>query len=88
MSAVAGKIVANVENDVVTNPTFLVEVVSPKTRDHDRGFKVEVDAELYSRTTNGSWMVANYWDMNEVIRLDSLGCSVAVAEFYHKVENF
>ena len=106
MIAVVGKVSTNADNDVLLNPTFLAEVVSPKTRDHDRGFKgflyrqmptvleflmvdeLEVLVERFSRQADGSWIIANFQELGDVIRLESLGCTVAVAEFYLNTDDF
>ena len=106
MSAVTSKIMSNADDDVLLNPAFLAEVVSPKTRDHDRGYKaylyrqmptvlefllvdeLEVHVERYSRQADRSWIIADFQELGDVIRLESLGCSVAVAEIYDKVEDF
>jgi len=104
MSALVGKIATNAANDVLLNPTFLLEVVSPKTVEHDRGFKaflyrdmpsvqefllvdeLSVFVDRYTRQTDRSWIITNFQSLDDVIRLQSLGCSVAVSEFYHKIE--
>jgi len=48
MSAVTEKAITTGENDVLLNPTFLVEVVSPKTAERDRGIKAFLYREMPS----------------------------------------
>lgn len=46
----------------------------------------EVRAELYTRTDDGRWLLTDFRDPQERIPLDSVGCSLSLAEVYDKVE--
>ena len=50
--------------------------------------ELEVLVERYSRQADRSWIIADFQELGDVIRLESLGCSVAVAEIYDKAEDF
>jgi Uma2 family endonuclease len=102
MSAVVGKVATNAANDVLLNPTFLLEVVSPRTVEHDRDFKaflyrempslrefllideMSVFVDRYTRQADRSWIITNFQNLEDVIWLQSLDCSVTVSEFYRK----
>ena len=48
--------------------------------------ELSVFVDRYTRQTDRSWIITNFQSLDDVIRLQSLGCSVAVSEFYHKIE--
>ncbi len=90
-------------NDVLLNPTFVLEVLSPSTERHDRGKKTdgyrlipslreyvfvvqkEPRVELYRRDADGSWSCTLFQRMEDEVPLDSLGCTLAMAEIYQDV---
>ncbi len=85
--------------DAVSNPTLVIEVLSPTTERFDRGDKAEHyrsmpsvreyvlvaqhtrRIELFRRGQDGAWtfLVARG---GEALRLDSVGCTLAVDEIY------
>jgi len=88
--------------DTITNPTVLIEVLSPSTRDYDRGGKFElyrsiptfreyllieqhvVDVE--HRWRDGEeWSSKRATSLQDVIRLNSIGVELHVAELYARV---
>jgi Uma2 family endonuclease len=89
--------------DVLLNPTFVLEVLSPSTERHDRGKKKdgyrlipslreylfvvqkEPRVELYRREEDGSWSCTVYQRMEDEVRLESLGCTLPLAEIYQDV---
>ena len=89
--------------DVLLNPTFVVEVLSPSTERHDRGKKKdgyrlipslreylfvvqkEPRVELYRREADESWSCTVSQRMEDEIRLESLGCTLSMAEIYQDV---
>jgi Uma2 family endonuclease len=91
------------KNDVLLNPTFVVEVLSPSTERHDRGKKKdgyrlipslreylfvvqkEPRVELYRREADGGWSCTVYQRMEDEVRLESLGCTLPLAEIYQDV---
>ena len=46
----------------------------------------EVRAELYTRTNDGRWLLTDFRDPNDAIPLDSIGCTLSLAEVYDKVD--
>lgn len=91
------------ERDVLLDPTFVVEVLSPSTERHDRGKKKdgyrlipslreylfvvqkEPRVELYRREADGGWSCTVYQRMEDEVRLESLGCTLPLAEIYQDV---
>jgi Uma2 family endonuclease len=89
--------------DILTNPTVLVEVLSPSTEDYDRGNKFaayrqiaslqdyvlvaqhRASVEHYARRGEQEWLLALLSGRESVLRLDSLGCELPLAEIYRKV---
>ena len=81
-----------------TNPTVLVEVLSPRTEGYDRGEKLahyktieslrEVMLVAHDERRVDLWRrVADHWTQitftaSEAVMLESLGCSLAVADIY------
>jgi|SRR5579859_1015520 len=94
------------KRDTITNPRFVVEVLSPSTKDYDRATKgalyrlmssmseylmidpKPVYIEHCRRLPNGNWEIATIREREAVLRLESLGCEVPVAEIYEDVEQF
>ena len=90
--------------DVLTNPAFVVEVLSAKTEAYDRGRKLalymalpavqeialvsqdEVRVEKYTRQPDGIWRFEAYAGLDAVARFESVGCDVALRDFYEGVE--
>jgi Uma2 family endonuclease len=46
----------------------------------------EVRAELYTRMPDGRWLLADYRGLSESVPLESVGCTLALAEVYDKVD--
>lgn len=90
--------------DILLNPTVIVEVLSPSTKDYDRGGKFEqyrklesvqeylviaqdrVHVEQHVRQAEGQWLLSETNSADDVIALPSIGCRLAVADLYEKVE--
>lgn len=88
--------------DTLLNPTVVVEVLSPSTESRDRGEKFlryrqiasltdylliaqnERRVEQFTKQTDGSWRMVET-DVGEV-RLDSVGCTLSLADVYNKVK--
>ena len=48
--------------------------------------QTEIAAELYTRTADGRWLLADYHGEDARIPLDSVGCTLSLAEVYDKVD--
>lgn len=90
--------------DMLSDATVIIEVLSPSTQDYDRSFKFEQYRKLPSltdfiviaqervylehnlRQIDGSWLMREISDLNAVIQLASIECSLPVAEAYKRVE--
>ena|ERR1700760_1668951 len=88
--------------ETITNPTVLVEVLSPSTRAYDRGEKFTlyrsiptfrdyllieqsaVDVEHWWRTGE-HWSSERKTSLDDVLRLDSIGVDVRIADLYARV---
>ena len=105
VSALCGPVATyDAVRDVYLNPSFLCEVLSPKTEAYDRGDKfalyrlidsfveyllVAQDrrwAQLYRRARAGGWESVEFTEPEDAIPLESIGCSLRVADIYDKVE--
>ena len=91
------------EDDVLLNPTVVVEVLSPSTEAKDRGEKFlrcrqietltdylliaqnERRVEQFTKQPDGSWLFTETADAGE-LRLESVGCTLALADIYNKVK--
>ncbi len=89
-------------DDVLLNPTIVVEVLSPSTEAQDQGEKFlryrqiesltdylliaqnERRVEQFTKQPDGSWRLVETFDTGEV-RLDSIGCTLSLADVYNKV---
>lgn len=89
--------------DTLTNPTVIVEVLSPSTEGDDRGRKAkhyrtiaslkeyvliaqdEPRIEHYVRAENGWWRFTEATDLGASIQLDSIACTLALADVYERV---
>ncbi len=89
--------------DVLLNPSLIVEVLSDSTETYDRGGKFalyrqipslqeyllvsqdQVRVELYRRSEGGRWTLTEYAGLEDRIPLESLDCTLALAEIYDKV---
>jgi len=47
--------------------------------------QTEVRAELHTRTDDGRWLLTDFRGPGEQIPLDSVGCTLSLAEVYDKV---
>jgi Uma2 family endonuclease len=92
------------EVDTLTNPAFIVEVLSASTEDYDRGRKFEhyrslaslqeyllvaqakVHVEHFQKQPDGRWVLAETSRRDDVVRLPSIGCDLALTEIYDKVD--
>jgi Uma2 family endonuclease len=45
-----------------------------------------VRVDLYTRQTDGKWLMASYSEVGETVELDSLACRVPLAELYSRIE--
>ncbi|GAB4324052.1 MAG: Uma2 family endonuclease [Leptolyngbyaceae cyanobacterium] len=90
--------------DTVTNPLFIIEVLSKSTRNYDKTDKFKYyrsiptfreyllinqyayDIEHYIKTEEGYWLLKEYEEPTTVLRLESLGISVAIADLYEDVD--
>ena len=91
-------------NDMITNPTLVVEVLSDSTEAHDRGRKFahyrtlpsfaeyvlvsqkEPLVEVFFRQGDGTWQLTPVRGCEAVVRLQSLGIELRLAEVYDRVE--
>ena len=92
-------------NDIVLNPTVIVEVLSESTAEFDRGTKFmryrsfnptltdyilvsqdEAHVEHYIRQEGGDWVLREYYGTDKSFRIDSIKCSLSLAEIYDRVE--
>lgn len=91
------------EVDTLTNPTLVVEVLSPSTETYDRGQKWEhyrripslrqyvlvsqdrPHAEWYTRQEDGLWLFAEATGQEAKVRLESVGCTLRLADLYDGV---
>ncbi|WP_019501179.1 Uma2 family endonuclease [Pseudanabaena sp. PCC 6802] len=90
--------------DTLIDPILIAEVLSPSTRNYDRGDKFiayrtiptfqeyllieqsNVHIEHYFKTATSRWTFVEYEDIDLSIPLQSIGCDVAIADLYDKVE--
>lgn len=95
---------ADDEKDTVLNPILIVEVLSPSTKDYDRGEKFEHyhtltslreyiliaqdkhHVEQFVRQPDNRWLLSETNQLDGVLELDSIGCSLALNEIYDKVK--
>jgi Uma2 family endonuclease len=104
LSIVCGK-VETLENhkDIVTNPTVLIEVLSPTTQDYDRGGKfklyrdipslkeyilvssIEISVEKYNKQEDGSWILHEYKNENDIFNIETIQMEIDVKTFYKSV---
>ncbi len=89
--------------ETITNPTVLIEVLSPSTRAYDRGEKFElyrsiptfrdyllieqsaVDVE-HRRRSGDQWSSDRKTSLHDVIRLESIGVDLEIADLYLRVQ--
>ena len=91
-------------DDMITNPTLIVEVLSDSTEAYDRGKKFahyrtlpsfaeyvlvsqkEPLIEVFFRQGDGTWQLTPVRGRGAVVRLQSLGVDLRLAEVYERVE--
>lgn len=91
------------ESDTLTNPTLIIEVLSPSTEGYDRGAKFahyrrlaslqeyvlvaqeRLSIERYVKNEQGQWLLFEATEWNDVIPLETIGCTLTVREVYEKV---
>ena len=91
-------------DDLLTNPTLIVEVLSDSTEAYDRGRKFahyrtlpsfaeyvlvsqkEPLVEVFFRQGDGTWQLTPVRGCEAVVRLQSLGIELRLAEVYDRVE--
>jgi len=91
-------------DDMITNPTLIVEVLSDSTEAYDRGKKFahyrtlpsfaeyvlvsqkEPLVEVFFRQGDGTWQLTPVRGREAVVRLQSLGVDLRLAEVYERVE--
>ena len=94
---------ADGRGDTVTNPTVLIEVLSPSTEGYDRGGKFHhyrtiaslreylliaqesMHIEQYVRKKGNRWLLEEFTRADQVIRLASIDCTLALEMVYEKV---
>ena len=87
----------------MTNPSVIIEVLSPSTEDYDRGTKFlnyrtieslreylviaqdSAHVEHYIRRENHQWLLVEFTQVDRVIHLKSIDCTLAIAAIYEKV---
>jgi Uma2 family endonuclease len=92
------------QKDTVTNPIFIVEVLSNSTEGRDRGFKStqyrkldslweyvlvsqhEPRIERYLRQPRDQWLLTESAGLERSLQIESLSCSIPLAEIYDKVD--
>jgi len=91
--------------DIVLNPTVIIEVLSDSTAEFDRGVKFmryrnfnptlsdyilvwqdEPHVEHYTRQTSGDWLLREYDGLDKSFRIDSINCSLSMADVYDRIE--
>ena len=91
--------------DIVLNPTVIIEVLSDSTAEFDRGVKFmryrnfnptlsdyilvwqdEPHVEHYIRQTSGDWLLREYDGLDKNFRIDSVNCSLSMADVYDRIE--
>lgn len=92
------------KRDTITNPTVIIEILSPSTERYDRGVKfrhyrlietlrdyilVAQDRrhiEHYTRQEHGLWIFEESSAAEEQVAIQSIACSISIADAYEKVE--
>ena len=91
--------------DIVLNPTVIIEVLSDSTAEFDRGVKFmryrnfnptlsdyilvwqdELHIEHYTRQAGGDWLLREYDGLDKSFRIDSINCSLNMADVYDRIE--
>ncbi len=91
--------------DIVLNPTVIIEVLSDSTAEFDRGVKFvrfrnfnptlsdyilvwqdEPHIEHYTRQASGDWLLREYDGLDKSFRIDSVNCSLSMADIYDRIE--
>ncbi len=105
LSVVCGEsLVEGAFDDILSNPTVLVEVLSKSSEAYDRGFKFnryrtidslaeyvlvsqdEARVQVFKRQPSGQWLMTDYSGLDSSCRLESLDCSIPLAEIYERVD--
>src|SRR5258706_4855912 len=105
LSVVCGEsLVEGAFDDILSNPTVLVEVLSKSSEAYDRGFKFnryrtidslaeyvlvsqdEARVQVFKRQPSGQWLMTDYSCLGSSCRLESLDCSLPLAEIYERVD--
>lgn len=74
--------------DTVRNPKLLIEVLSPSTESHDRGFKSAQyrtlegleEYVLVSRQPENHWLLTDFVGMDAACELESVDCRIPLFE--------
>ncbi|MCY7345720.1 MAG: Uma2 family endonuclease [Pyrinomonadaceae bacterium] len=91
--------------DIILNPSVIIEVLSESTAKFDRGTKFmryrsfnptltdyilvsqeEAHVEHYTRQANGDWILREYYGADKTFQIDSVACSLTLADVYARVE--
>jgi len=91
--------------DIVLNPTVIIEVLSDSTAEFDRGVKFvrfrnfnptlsdyilvwqdEPHIEHYTRQASGDWLLREYDGLDKSFPIDSVNCSLSMADIYDRIE--
>jgi len=66
--------------------TFAIDRQIPSLREYLLVSQHRVQVELYSRGDDGRWTLSDYSALTDSVPLASVGCTLALAEVYDKVE--
>jgi Uma2 family endonuclease len=102
VSVVCGKPeVTDTRQDVLVNPTVIIEVLSPSMADFDRGFKfvaytaiptlrqyvlIRASIEVFTRQPDGLWSQAQAIRLEDSIALESVDCRLSLSDVYDRVQ--
>jgi Uma2 family endonuclease len=97
-------VLADERQDILLNPTAVVEVLSPSTEKYDRGVKFQyyrtieslrdyvlvsqdhVRVEQFTRGEAGTWTLRDYQNLEDQLKIESIGAAVSLALIYDGVE--
>lgn len=91
------------QQDVLLNPTVLIEVLSNSTECYNRGKKFKnyqampsfveyvlvsqtsYSIEQFTRQPDGQWLMSDADQPEQIVRLESIDCTLQLADVYEKV---
>jgi Uma2 family endonuclease len=85
--------------DIVLNPTAIMEVLSPSTEAFDRGYQKwnpslreyvlvsqdQAQVEVFTRQADGKWEYVLYTGLDATVVLPSIRCTLKLADVYDRV---